>query len=187
MGNDLPPVQRITRRAASGPASVVAVKPAPSRTSAVTRAGWTSSTPAARASRTSASSTVRAESVTGKSFPVSSSLSATPASAKNRTVSATPNRRSTLRMPPGVLPAKSCSVTTRWVTLHRPPPATRILAPSFRAPSTARIVSGAADGAGRAAAVRPAQVAANSPAAPAPTTRMSTGGIVTTAGARAAG
>jgi len=60
---------------------------------------------AACASRMSASSTVRAESVTGKSFPVSSRFISTPAARKNCTVSSTVNRLSTLRMAGGVLPA----------------------------------------------------------------------------------
>jgi hypothetical protein len=105
LGSDFPPVQSISRPAVNSPASEVARKPPGVRSIAVTRAGWTSSTPARRASPSSASSTVRAESVTGKSFPVSSVLRTTPAAAKKATVSATVNRRSTLRIAAAELPA----------------------------------------------------------------------------------
>ena len=104
-GSDLPPVQRITRRAAIGPASVVTVKPSGVAATSVTRAGWRISAPARAASAIRASSTVRAESVTGKSLPVSSCLRATPASSKNRIVSVAENRLNTLRMAAGELPA----------------------------------------------------------------------------------
>ena len=170
LGSDFPPLQRITRAARSGPADVVTRKPSASRTIASTRAGWRSVAPQPVASRTRASSTVRAESVTGKSLPVSSRLSSTPAALKKATVSSTVKRASTLRIAGGVLPTKSVSATCQCVTLQRPPPATRILAPSLRAPSTATI-----DGVRpRPRAVRPAQAVAKSPAAPAPTIAMST-------------
>jgi len=64
-----------------------------------------SAAPACVADETRASSTVRAESVTGNSFPVSSRLSSTPLSRKKPTVSSTVNRPSTLRIAGGVLPA----------------------------------------------------------------------------------
>ena len=104
-GSDLPPVQRIARRATKRPAAVSAANPAAVFDTASTLAGCTSVAPARTASRTSASRTVRAESLTGKSLPVSSRLSSTPASAKKRMVSSTPNRRKTLRIDAGVLPA----------------------------------------------------------------------------------
>src|SRR5438445_3300564 len=58
-------------------------------------------------------------------------------------------------------PQKSCSVTTRLVTLQRAPPLTRIFAPTVFAPSaqTMRLVG----------AARAQKIAAASPAAPAPT------------------
>jgi hypothetical protein len=63
------------------------------------------------------------------------------------------------------LPLKSAGVTTSCVTLQRPPPAIRIFAPIFGAPSSATIrASGAA---------RLAKIAAVSPAAPAPMMAMS--------------
>ncbi len=55
---------------------------------------------------------------------------------------------------------KSASVTTRLVTLQRPPPLTRIFAPSFRAESRTRIF--------RSGRRRAAKMAVASPAAPAP-------------------
>ena len=103
---------------------------------------------------------VRARSVAGKSLPVSSRFRATPCSRKKATVCATSNRRSTLRMAARDEPAKAVSSTTSWVTLHRPPPATRILAPSVRAPSSKSTR--------RPASARRAQRAAMRPAAPAP-------------------
>src|SRR4029450_1182952 len=62
------------------------------------------------------------------------------------------------------------SSTLSWVTLHRPPPATRIFAPNRFAPSSATIAGDAP----RPRASRPAWIAGISPAAPAPTTATST-------------
>ena len=104
-GSERPPVQRMIRAASIEPASVATQKPPAARSMAVTRAGWTSAAPAAVAAPTSASSTVRAESVTGKSLPVSSRFRSTPHAEKNLTVSSTVNRPSTLRIAGGVLPA----------------------------------------------------------------------------------
>jgi hypothetical protein len=109
------------------------------------------------------------EEIVGEAAPVVQTNDGTPAAAKNATASSAVKRASTLRIDGGVLPAKSASVTLQCVTLQRPPPATRIFAPSFREPSTAKIESGAAAD----LAVRPAQAAANSPAAPAPTITIS--------------
>ena len=63
-------------------------------------------------------------------------------------------------------PQKSRSDTTRFVTLHRPPPLTRIFAPGFRAPSRSST--------DREGFARRATIAVASPAAPAPTIAMST-------------
>src|SRR5262249_23650366 len=64
------------------------------------------------------------------------------------------------------LPAKAVSSTTSWVTLQRPPPAMRILAPSRGLPSKTTMR--------RPGAVRAAQMAAINPAAPPPITATST-------------
>ena len=90
----------------------------------------------------------------------SSRFKTTPSSRKNATVSGTSKRRSTLWMALGDEPANACSSTVSCVTLQRPPPAIRILAPSFFAPSKA--MTRAPDCA--------AHIAAMSPAAPAPMT-----------------
>ena len=137
------------------------------------RSGWRSVTRAWWAAVRSASRTVRALSVVGKSFPVSSCLKWTPSSLKKRTVLSTPNRRRTLRMLLRDVPAYSCSVTLWWVTLHRPPPATRILAPSFLAPSMARTVERRPLAGCWLWIALPAAMAAMRPAAPAPRTAMS--------------
>src|SRR5262245_14704950 len=119
-------------------------------------------TPASRAARSSASTTSRARSLTGHSLPVSSHLRGTPKDAKKSMVSETSKDRKTLAMALR-LPLKSAAVTTSCVTLHRPPPEMRILAPIF----------GAASSATTRAPARPAKIAAISPAAPAPTTATS--------------
>jgi hypothetical protein len=49
------------------------------------------------------------------------------------------------RMAGAVEPLKSRSSTWRWVTLQRPPPAIRILAPRRLAPSIAQIRAPGAD------------------------------------------
>jgi hypothetical protein len=56
---------------------------------------------------------------------------------------------------------KSAAATAWWVTLQRPPPETRILAPIFLAPSSTTMRA--------RGAVSAAKIAAASPAAPAPT------------------
>src|SRR6516162_5388032 len=141
----------------------------PAASTRSTRQGWRISAPASRAAATSASRTVRARPVSGKSFPVSSRTRRTPRSSKNARVLATGKRRSTLRTAAGVEPLKSRSSTASWVTLQRPPPEIRILAPSRDAPSTTPIESAAPE----ARAARPAAIAAINPAAPAPATTRS--------------
>src|SRR5687767_2152661 len=66
-------------------------------------------------------------------------------------------------------PEKSRSVTDTFVTLQRDPPLTRIFAPGLAAPS-ARTTE-------RDGFSRLVKIAAASPAAPAPTITMSSGGI----------
>src|SRR6185436_20671835 len=70
-----------------------------------------------------------------------------------------------LRTMVGFPPQKSCSVTTELVTLQRPPPLTRILAPSFFAPSRTATE--------RAGFSRRVKIAVASPAAPPPMTAIS--------------
>src|ERR1019366_3475651 len=101
-------------------------------------------------------------------LPVSSRLSGTPRSSKKAMVSGTPNVRRTLAIP-FWRPLKSCARTTSFVTLHRPPPEMRIFAPIFFALSIAAMRNGTP----RSRAERPAEMAAMSPAAPAPITARS--------------
>ena len=164
-GRLLPPVARTTRWASSTPHAPESRNPSVVCETASTRYGCRISTPVSRLARRSASRTFRALSVVGKSLPVSSRLSSTPRSWKKATVSGTSNRRSTRLMAPGVEPAYARASTAWCVTLHRPPPATRIFAPSLRAPSRSTT---------RPAPARPAAMPVISPAAPAPTTATST-------------
>ena len=130
------------------------------RSSRITRAPWRSSTPARAAAPISASSTVWASSVTGKTLPVSSSLSATPRDANHSSVASTGKARSTRATNGRDPPSKSRSLTSRWVTLQRVPPDMRILSPTLGWALSS--VTRAPPSAARSAAV--------SPAAPAPTT-----------------
>src|SRR5206468_10979211 len=79
------------------------------------------------------------------------------------TVNAAKMRRTTLELPPQKSPGSTASL----VTLHRPPPLTRILAPTFAAPS--KTVTR------RPGFRRAVKIAAARPAAPAPTTTTSRG------------
>src|SRR4030095_12662563 len=109
-----------------------------------------------------ASRTVRARLLSGNNLPSSSARSGTPSSSKKAIARDAEYARSTSRMTRRSPPQKSCSVTTRLVTLQREPPLTRILAPTVLAPST-QITPRGYD------AARAQNVAAASPAAPPPT------------------
>ena len=163
-GTDIPPLASTTRRARSGPSSVVTRNPPSAGAIWVARRGCRSRMPALAAAPSSASSTVAARFESGNSLPCGSSCSVTPSSSKNRTVSSTGSARSTRAMTRDVPPLKSRAVTMRFVTLQRPPPLMRILAPSRRAPSMTMTSA--------AGAQRAAVIAAIKPAAPPPTTRM---------------
>src|SRR4029079_16830998 len=123
------------------------------------RSVWISTLRSWQRSR-SALRTVRALSVVGKSLPVDSRLSSTPMPANHSMVRSTDQAASTFLMMRR-LPKKSAAVTAACVTLHRPPPDTRILAPSVFAPSRRTI---------RRPPLRsPEAIAAARPAAPPPT------------------
>ncbi len=115
--------------------AVCSTNASPSRPTFTTRSSTRRSTPTRTASASSASSTVRARLVSGKSLPSSSSCSDTPSSSKNATARSAGNARRTLRIVRDDPPEKSRSLTTVLVTLQRAPPLTRIFAPTRRAPS----------------------------------------------------
>src|SRR5437016_519945 len=136
-----------------------------------TRCDVRMSMPSAAQRWRSASSTVWARSVVGKSFPVSSRFNATPSDASQRRVASTSNAASTLRTI-GRVPLKSSGRTVSCVTLQRPPPEIRIFAPIRGAPSRTTIRTWSRRCALSAAALRwvsAAKIAAARPAAPPPT------------------
>src|SRR6266403_1882149 len=106
-----------------------------------TRCDVRMSMPSAAQRWRSASSTVGARSVVGKSFPVFSRFNATPSDASQRRVASTSNAASTLRTI-GRVPLKSSGRTVSCVTLQRPPPEIRTFAPAVTAPLNAIRSSG---------------------------------------------
>jgi hypothetical protein len=173
-GSESPPVARTTRRAIHSPAEVRSRNPSAARSTHRTRWPVRRRAPRRSASPTRAARTVRALFESGKSFPPGSAWSATPRSRKNAAAwvagNADRTRPTTWRDPPW----KSVASTTLLVTLQRPPPLTRILAPSVWAPSKATTV---ASGRWRAA-----KMAVARPAAPAPTIATSTVSVTASAG-----
>src|SRR5260221_480064 len=164
-GSDRPPAARTTCRATSGPREVSSANPSLARVTDCTRVPACRTAPASASPVNRALSTSRARLESGNSLPPASSCSGTPSSRKNATVPVTGSPRSTRRTIVRLPPQKSVSATTVFVTLHRPPPLTRIFAPGFSAPSS---TSTCKDG-----AARRANIAVARPAAPAPTTATS--------------
>jgi hypothetical protein len=164
-GSDCPPVARTTTPASRTPCDVCRRKPPSLFVSSARRVAAFSTAPHDWTSRRSASSTSRERLLSGNSLPWSSSWRGTPSDANQATVSATGSPRRTRRTMVDLPPQKSRSVTDTFVTLHRDPPLTRILAPGRAAPS--RSVTE------REGSRRRMKIAVARPAAPAPTTAMS--------------
>ena len=141
------------------PSDVLIRNPPCSRSTAITRRPVSIVTPSRCASPMSASNIVLERFVSGNSLP-STSCSFTLNDSKNAAARSAGNALSTLRTTREEPPQKSRSVTTRFVTLQREPPLTRILAPIFVAPSRQRT--------SRCGAARFANIAVANPAAPTP-------------------
>ena len=163
-GTESPPVARMTRAARIvSPDESCTAQQSSERRRSVTRVAVHTRPPRWTYAVISASSTVRARSLAGKSLPVSaSSLSGTPSStSKKRRTSASGQAASTFRRRLGEL-SLTKSVCDAWLgsTLQRPPPLIRIFWPGRSLPSSSST--------GRVPAA--AWIAAIRPAAPAPTT-----------------